>query len=47
MYKYSEKLTEETIKVFKEENNLNISEETANEYLDSLAGLFLAFAKKD
>ena len=43
MFKYSEKLIKETIKIFKEEDELNISEETANECLDSLAGLFLAF----
>ena len=40
----SEKLIKETIKVFKEEDNLDISEETANEYLESMAGLFLTFA---
>lgn len=34
-------------KNFKEENNLDLSRETANEFLDSLAGLFFAFAKKD
>ena len=45
MFKYSEKLIEETIKVFKEENDLEISKETANEYLDSFAGLFLAYSK--
>lgn len=42
-YKYSEKLINETIKVFKEEDNLDISIETACDYLDSLSGLFLAF----
>lgn len=41
---YSQKLIEETIKCFKEEDNLDISIETAIEYLDSLGGLFLAFA---
>lgn len=45
-FKYSQKLIEETIKCFKEEDNLDISVETANEYLDSLGGLFLAFANK-
>jgi len=41
---FSQNLIEETIECFKKENNLNISEETANEYLESLAGLYLAFA---
>lgn len=45
MLKYSEKLIQETISCFKEEDNLNISEEMANEYLDSLSGLFLAFKR--
>jgi len=36
----------ETIKCFKEENNLDISEETANEYLKYFAGLYLAFTNK-
>ena len=44
MIKYSEKLIQETITCFKEEDNLDISEETASEYLDDLGGLFLAFA---
>ncbi|MFZ2693729.1 MAG: hypothetical protein WAX85_00305 [Minisyncoccia bacterium] len=43
--KYSDKLTRETIKVFKEEDGLDISEETAEEYLNGLSGLFLAFSK--
>ena len=46
MFKYSDKLIDETIKVFKEEDGLDLSKETANEYLDQLAGLFLAFAGK-
>jgi hypothetical protein len=46
MYKYSDKLIQEAIKNFKEENDLVISDEKANEYLDSLAGLFLAFADR-
>lgn len=45
MFQYSSELIELTIKVFKEENDLDISEETANEYLNSFAGLYLAFAK--
>ena len=43
-FKYTQKLIEETIKCFKDEDNLDISAETACEYLDSLGGLFLAFA---
>jgi len=46
MFKYSDKLIQEAIKNFKEENGLDISVETAIEYLDGLSGLFLAFAKK-
>jgi hypothetical protein len=45
MHQYSDKLIEEIIECFREENNLIINKETANEYLDSFAGLFLAFAK--
>jgi len=44
MFKYSDKLIDECIKNFKEENDLDISVETAIEYLDGLSGLFLAFA---
>lgn len=43
-HQYSQKLIEETILCFKEEDGLDISAETANEYLDSFAGLFLAFS---
>jgi hypothetical protein len=46
VFLYSQKLIQETINCFKEEDNLDISPETANEYLDSLGGLFLAFADK-
>lgn len=44
MIKYSDKLIQKTIIIFREEDGLEISEETANEYLDSLGGLFLAFS---
>ncbi len=47
MFKYSKKLVKETIECFKEEDGIDISKETAIEYLDSLGNLFLAFAKKD
>lgn len=46
MFKYSKKLIQETIKVFKEEDDIDISEETASEYLDNLGSLFLAFYNK-
>jgi len=41
---YSPNLIEETIKCFKEEDGLDISPETASEYLDSLSELFLVLA---
>ena len=44
MFQFSESLIDEAIKVFKEEDGLDISKETANEYLDSLSELFLVFA---
>jgi hypothetical protein len=47
VFSFSSKLIEETIKVFKEEDNLDLSPEQANEYLNSFALLFLAFSKKD
>ncbi len=46
MFKYSDKLIKETQKVFKEEEGLDISKETAVEYMDQLSGLFLAFSKR-
>ena len=42
---YSQKLIEETIRCFKEEDGIDISVETANEYLERFSGLFLAFAR--
>ena len=42
---FSKNLIDETIQCFKEEDGLDLSPEQANEYLHSLAGLFLAFAK--
>jgi hypothetical protein len=44
---YSPNLIEETIKCFKEEDGLDISSETANEYLENLSGLFLAFTDNE
>lgn len=40
---YGKKLINETIKCFKEEDGIDISEETTNEYLDNLGSLFLTF----
>ena len=45
-FQYSKKLIKETIKCFKEGDGLDINEEMANEYLKSLANLFIAFSKK-
>lgn len=42
---YSPELISEAILCFKEEDGLDISEETAEEYLNGLSGLFLAFAR--
>jgi hypothetical protein len=41
---YSEKLITELIRCFKEEDGVDITPEEANEYLNSMAKLFLAFA---
>ena len=43
---FSQNLIDETIRCFKEEDGLDLSPEQANEYLHSMAGLFLAFAEK-
>ena len=43
---FSKNLIEQTIQCFKEEDGLELSKEQANEYLRSMAGLFLAFAEK-
>lgn len=43
MTKFNKELIQETLDCFKEENFLEISEETACEYLESMAGLYLAF----
>ena len=43
--KFSQKLIDETIKCFKEENGVDLSSEQANEILKHLSGLFLAYKK--
>ncbi len=43
---FSQNLIDETIQCFKEEDDLELSREQANEYLRSMAGLFLAFTEK-
>lgn len=43
-FQFSNNLIDETILCFKEEDGLDISEETANEYLMSLSNLYLAFS---
>ena len=40
---FSEDLIQETIAYYAEEHDHHISEETAQEYLESMAGLYLAF----
>jgi hypothetical protein len=44
LFQYSKKLIDETIQCFKDDDDLDISPEQANEYLNSFAGLYLAFA---
>lgn len=44
--KYPKKLLDECILVFKDEDDVCLSEEEAGQILDSLGGLFLAFASK-
>ncbi len=42
---FSEELIKETQDCFHDEHGIELSEETANEYLMSLSDLYLAFAK--
>lgn len=46
-FQFSDKLIQKTILCFKEEDGLDISEETANEYLMSFSNLYLAFSKNN
>ena len=43
--RYSPELIEETIACLQDEHNLILSSDEACQYLDSLSGLFLAYAK--
>ena len=45
-FTFSKSLIQDCINSFKQENEVDISAETANEYLNNMAGLFLAFAKR-
>ncbi len=45
-FTFSKSLIQDCIKNFKEENEVDISAETANEYLNNMAGLYLAFTEK-
>jgi len=45
-FKFSQKLIDETIKCFKEENSIDLTSEKANDILNSLSGLFLAYTKR-
>ena len=44
-HSFSENLIQDCIKSFKEENGVDISSETAVEYLNSFARLYLTFAR--
>ena len=43
-FKFSDELTKETIACFKDEHDVDISQEKANEYLMSLSDLYLAYS---
>jgi hypothetical protein len=44
-FNFSPQLIKRTVEYFKKKYSLDISDETANEYLDSMSGLYLAFAR--
>lgn len=46
MTEYSKELKEKCIQCFKEDDDLIIDEETAEEYLDGFANIFLAYMEK-
>jgi len=45
LFQFSRKLIDDCIKSFKEENEVDISTETANEYLNSFARLYLTLTR--
>lgn len=45
MFSFSPNLINRTVRHFKKKYNLDISAETASEYLDGFSGLFLAFVE--
>ena len=45
-FKFSQKLIDETINCFREENGIELSPEKTEEYLDVFAKTFLAYARK-
>jgi hypothetical protein len=47
MIKFSEKLINETIQIFKEEDGVEFTQEQAEEALENLLGLYLSFAKNN
>jgi hypothetical protein len=44
-FRFSQELIERTVRYYKERHNVEISEDTANEYLHSFADLYLSFAE--
>lgn len=47
MYKYSDELVKRITIYFADKYNHHIDEETANEYLDSMGGMFAIFAEHE
>jgi len=45
-FKFSQKLIDQTIKCFKEEDGVELSPEQTNQYLEAFARLYIAFARK-
>ena len=45
LFQFSQKLIADCIKSFKEENEVDITAETANEYLNSFARLYLTLTR--
>lgn len=46
MAQFSQKLIDETIRIFKEEDGVEFTKEQAEEALENLSELYLAFSKK-